>query len=47
MRSYIASDWPSIQERQNLYKEVCRLEELLKSKIKELDVDEIKNNPEQ
>jgi len=30
MRSYIASDWPGVQERKNLYKAVAELEVELK-----------------
>lgn len=34
IKSYIASDWPSIEERKDLYKKLALLEEKLKE-IKE------------
>ena len=32
IRSYIASDWPSVEQRKELYEEVYRLEAILKEK---------------
>lgn len=33
IRSYIASDWPDIEERKKLYKDLEKLENLLKQAI--------------
>lgn len=38
IRSYIASDWPNIEERKRLYIELEKLEKLLKE-MKENDKD--------
>jgi hypothetical protein len=35
IRSYIASDWPGIEERKRLYKQLEELEKELKAKEKE------------
>ena len=32
IRSYIASDWPSLGQRKELYEEICRLEAILSEK---------------
>lgn len=35
IKSYIASDWPSIEQRKELYKELKKLEETLAEMINE------------
>jgi hypothetical protein len=35
IRSYIASDWPGVEERKRLYKQLEELEKELKAKEKE------------
>lgn len=37
LRSYIASDWPGIEERKNLYEALYQLEALLKRGVDEED----------
>jgi len=37
IRSYIASDWPSVEQRKGLYEEICKLEAILSEK--EVDAD--------
>jgi hypothetical protein len=35
IRSYIASDWPSLEQRKSLYEEIYKLESILHEKEKE------------
>jgi hypothetical protein len=37
MRSYIASDWPSLEERKNLYEEIYKLESILGNEEREAE----------
>jgi hypothetical protein len=43
LRSYIASDWPGIEERKRLYESLYALEEILKKVVHEAENKQEKN----